>query len=181
MLITPGIWSVYTVLSASQNQSLPSSYSGAGIGPVTQRDIRVNQSLLDYLQTNTQNMKYLIAVPSAMQGADYVLATGRPVLYIGGFNRQDQVVTADELTQMVSAGELRYVYWNGTGRGIGTNSDISSWVASSCTAVQGFDTATRNAGAPDGTTTDQDNGFPQNQGGPQRDMQVSLYDCAHND
>ncbi len=176
MLITPGIWSVYTNLSASQNQSLPSSYSGGGIAPVAQRDIRIDQTLLDYLQTNTTNTKYLLAVPSAMQGADYVLATGRPVLYIGGFNGEDQVVGADDLGQMVSNGELRYIYWNGDGRGIGTNSEISPWLASSCKAVQGFDTATRNAGAPDGTTANGKNGLPQS---PERDMRVSLYDCAN--
>ncbi len=179
ILITPGIWSVYTNLSASQNQSLPSSYSGGGVEPVTQRDIRVNQTLLAYLQANTENTKYLMAVPSAMQGADYILATGRPVLYIGGFNGQDQVVTASDLSQLVSNGELRYVYWNGVGSGMGTNSDISSWVASSCKPVQGFDTATRNAGAPDGTIAKENNDFPQNLGGPEREMQVSLYDCAN--
>jgi 4-amino-4-deoxy-L-arabinose transferase-like glycosyltransferase len=179
ILITPGIWSLYTNLSASQNQSLPSSYSGGGVGPVTQRNIRVNQTLLDYLQSNTQNAKYLMAVPSAMQGVDYVLATGRPVLYIGGFNGHDQVVTASDLAQMVSNGELRYIYWNGVGRGIGPGSDISSWVASSCRPVKGFDTATRNAGAPDGTTANQNNDFPQNFGRSERDMQVSLYDCVN--
>jgi len=179
ILLTPGIWSLYTNLSASQNQSLPSSYSGGGIQPVAQRGIRIDPTLLDYLQINTQNTKYLIAVPSAMQGADYVLATGRPVLYIGGFNGQDQVVTTEDLTQMVNDGELRYIYWNGDSRGIGTNSDISAWVAFSCKAVQGFNTETRNAGAPDGTTGEQDNGFPQNPGGPERELRVSLYDCAN--
>jgi 4-amino-4-deoxy-L-arabinose transferase-like glycosyltransferase len=178
MLITPLIWSVYTTLSASQNQSLPSSYSGGAIGPVTERDVRINKSLLDYLQANTQDIKYLLAVPSSMQGADYVLATGRPVLYVGGFNGNDQVVTADDLAEMVKNGELRYVYWNADGRGMGTNSDISTWITFSCTSVQGFDTATQNAGAPDGTIIDWNNSAPQNFGGPQGNMQVSLYDCV---
>ena len=31
-------------------------------------------------------MKYLMAVPSSMQGSDYVIATGRGVLYLGGFD-----------------------------------------------------------------------------------------------
>lgn len=184
MLITPGIWSVYTNLSASQNQSLPSAYSGGAIGPVTQRGLQINERLLDYLQTNTQNTKYLMAVPSSMQGADYIIATGRPVLYMGGFMGQDDVVSAEDLARMVNDGELRYIYWNATGRGIGTNSDISSWITSSCTPVQGFDTSTRNAGAPDGIGTNPDattpnsnnRGFPT--GGPQENMLVTLYDCG---
>lgn len=178
MAITPLIWSVYTILSASQNQSLPSSYSGGATDPVTQRDVQIDPSLLEYLQSNTQDIKYLLAVPSAMQGADYVIATGRPVLYMGGFNGKDQVVTAGDLAQMVSDGELRYVYWSAGGRGMDTSSDISSWVDSSCTAVRGFDTATQNASTPDGTAADRNNRPLQNMGGDQGNLQVSLYDCT---
>jgi 4-amino-4-deoxy-L-arabinose transferase-like glycosyltransferase len=174
---------VLTNLSASQNQSLPSAYSGGQIGPVTQRGLQINQTLLDYLQANTQNMKYLMAVPSSMQGADYVIATGRPVLYMGGFMGQDNVVSANDLARLVTDGELRYIYWNSAGRGAETNSDISTWVESSCTPVQGFDTSTQNSGALDGTRsggieTNSSNRFSQNRNGFQGNMQVSLYDCV---
>ena len=56
--------------------------------------------------------------------------------------------TADDLARLVRDGELRYIYWNAGGRGMGTNSEISAWVADSCSPVQGFDTSTQNAGAP---------------------------------
>jgi hypothetical protein len=125
-------------------------------------------------------MKYLMAVPSSIQGADYVIATGRPVLYLGGFNGQDQVETAESLSQLVADGELRYIYWGGQGGGFGgpggsSQSDISNWVTTTCKPVQGYDAATQNQGAPDGTgegTTD-DDGFGRGFGGS---MQVSLYD-----
>ena len=178
MLITPGIWSVYTNLSASQNQSLPSAYSGGAVGPVTQRGLQIDLTLLDYLQTNTQNMKYLMAVPSSMQGADYIIATGRPVLYMGGFSGQDPVVTVEDLTQIVQAGQLRFIYWDANGRGPQANSEISTWIQATCTTVQGFDMSTQNAGAPDGTGPDATNRFFQSDGGPIRNMSVSLYDCA---
>ena len=58
-----------------------------------------------------------MAVPTSMQGADYILATGRPVLYIGGFKGADEVVNADELSQLVKGGELRYIYWGSQGMG----------------------------------------------------------------
>jgi hypothetical protein len=115
-----------------------------------------------------------------MQGADYVIATARPVLYMGGFNGNDQVVTARDLTKLVAEGQLRYVYWrNAEGRGMKINSEISNWVTSACKAVQGFDTTTQNMGAPDGTAAGQNNFPPRNFGGPQENMQVSLYDCAN--
>jgi 4-amino-4-deoxy-L-arabinose transferase-like glycosyltransferase len=178
MLITPGIWSVYTNLSASQNQSLPSAYSGGAIGPVTQRGLQIDQTLLDYLQDNTKNMEYLMAVPSSMQGADYVIATGRPVLYMGGFSGQDAVVSVEDLAQMVQAGRLRFIYWDANGRGPQANSETSTWIASTCSAVEGFNTSTQNAGAPDGTGQETNNRLFQSDGGPIRNMSVSLYDCA---
>ncbi len=181
ILVTPGTWSGLTAYSVSANQSLPSAYSGGAIGTRNLSGLQVNQALLDYLQANTQGTEYLMAVPSSMQGADYVLASGRPVLYLGGFNGMDQVVSTDELEKMVSEGRLRYIYWDTRGAGGGGRSDISSWVTSTCQAVQGFETATRNQGAPDGTvagsgaiTDGRGVGFSSGMGGS---MQVSLYDC----
>ncbi len=157
LLITPGVWSGLTTLSAGGNQTIPAAYSGGSFGFGGSGGLQVEQTLLDYLQQNTQGMKYLMAVPSSMQGAGYVLATGRPVLYMGGFSGQDQVVTGADLASLVAAGQLRYVLLGGGGLGGGNQSDVSSWVTSQCTAVQGLNTSTGSSGR---------------QGGG------SLYDCA---
>jgi len=182
MLITPGAWSILTNLNTSSNQSLPAAYSGGSSGPANRGNTQVNETLLSYLEANTQGMKYLMAVPSSMQGSDYVLATGRPVLYLGGFSGQDSVVSAEDLAQMAKNGELRYIYWGGGGGGLNSgNSDITSWVTSSCKAVQGFETTTQNAGAPDGTgigTNNQNNNLQNNRSGAGGNIQVSLYDCS---
>lgn len=183
-LLTPGIWSALTALNSSENQSLPSAYAGRSSGPTNRGGLQVSQALLDYLEAHTQDMTYLMAVPSSMQGADYVLATGRPVLYLGGFMGQDKVVSSDDLKRMVAGGELRYIYWNSPGGGFGGQADVSTWVTTQCKAVTGFEASTRNTGAPGGILTGQDEAsvhgrlpgsglFP---GG--RDMQVSLYDCG---
>ncbi len=173
LLLTPTIWSALTVFNSSANQSLPSAYDGRSSGPPNMGRSQVNQQLLDYLQANTQDVKYLLAVPSSMQGADYVLATGRPVLYLGGFNGNDKVVSSAELQAMVAANELRFIYYDARGGGMGgpnaMQSDVSSWITNACTLV-GFNTTTQNFGAPDGTANTNAPGF----GG----MQVSLYNCA---
>jgi 4-amino-4-deoxy-L-arabinose transferase-like glycosyltransferase len=187
LMLTPGIWSGLTNLNASTNQTLPAAYYGgqASFGPAGQggagtqlTGLQVNQALLAFLEANTQGMKYLMAVPSSMQGADYVIATGRPVLYLGGFSGQDAVETSDSLAQLVANGELRYIYLGGGGGpGGGAQSNVSSWVATNCKAVQGYDTGTQNFGAPDGTgsagTTG--GGFSRGFSGA---MLVSLYDCG---
>ena len=176
LLVTPGIWSALTMLNASENQSLPSAYSGRPTRPSAGGGLQVNQALLDYLQPRTQDTRYLMAVPSSMQGADYVLATGRPVLYMGGFMGQDQVLTTDKLARLVANGELRYIFWDGRGGGFGNRSDISQWIAAHGRLVEGFDTQTRNSGAPDGTVAQVRGDGPMAWG--RGDMQVSLYELG---
>lgn len=171
LFVTPAIWSALTALNPGNNLSLPEAYSGENSRPSNSGDVQVNQSLLAFLQENTTENRYLMAVPSSMQGADYVLATGRPVLYMGGFSGQDPVVSANDLKEMTASGELRYIYLSGGGGPGGDQSEITTWVQKSCSPVEGFETTTRNFGTPDGTGN---GGVPGNQAG---NMQISLYDC----
>jgi 4-amino-4-deoxy-L-arabinose transferase-like glycosyltransferase len=179
ILVTPGIWAGLTTLNSSSNQSLPAAYSGRASGPANGGGVQVNQALLAYLQANTQGVEYLMAVPSSMQGADYVLATNRPVLYMGGFNGQDQVLTQDSIAKLVADGRLRYVYGTNSrgGGGFGGQADVSSWVIGHCSIVTGYEASTQNFGAPDGTAVG--SGATQNRdGGGGMQMGVSLYDCT---
>ena len=104
-------------------------------------ETETESGLLDYLQANTQGVKYLVAVDSSMTGAPYVLATGRPVLYMGGFAGGDDVVDAEGLAALVQKGELRYVLEGGMESGMGgggmsgSRSDIATWLEQSCTLV----------------------------------------------
>jgi len=80
-----------------------------------------------------------VAVPSSgQQGAQLVLATGRPVLYMGGFGGGDDVVSAAELSAMVANGELRYVYYGGDRGG---KAEITNWLKISCSVVPEFSEA----------------------------------------
>lgn len=90
-----------------------------------------------YLEANTQDVEYLVAVPPSQIGAPLVLATGRPVLYMGGFSGQDRVVTAEDLQEMIASGRLRYILY---GR-MGGQQDIVAWLQFSCTVVPEFGAA----------------------------------------
>jgi 4-amino-4-deoxy-L-arabinose transferase-like glycosyltransferase len=166
MLIVPIYWSVMTV-SSSANQNLPTAYNGSNqlTGPDRARQqgdgggSNVNTELVAYLEENTQNMEYLVAVPSSQQGSILVLATGRPVLYMGGFGGQDEVVNADDLAKMVANGELKYIMY---GNIRGGNEEIVSWLNDSCLMVTEFS-----------QTSGQTNNGPQMPG----DQQISLYQC----
>ncbi len=146
LLVIPAIWSGLTTAYASVQGPMPQAYSGNSGGPglagpaniaqgTADGGQGVNQSLLDYLQANTQDTKYLMVVPSSQVGASYVLATGRPVLYAGGFNGSDSVIDGDDLASLVASGEVRYVLWGGGGPGGSANSSITSYLQSSCALV----------------------------------------------
>jgi 4-amino-4-deoxy-L-arabinose transferase-like glycosyltransferase len=175
LLLSPGIWAGLTSVNPSTNQALPMAYDGHSTGPGRLSGLLVDSTLLNYLQENTKNNKYLMAVPSSMQGADYVLATGRPVLYIDGFSSMDQAVSSDQMEEMVSAGELRYVYWGaGFKGGLKGTRGVSDWVNSSCKVVPGFETRTYLSSVPDGTLNEVGINVPATFGDL---LTISLYDC----
>ncbi|MCG8352833.1 MAG: glycosyltransferase family 39 protein [Chloroflexales bacterium] len=175
LLVTPAIWSWQTMLHPSGNMSLPNAYEGTARESVNNGELQIYQSLLDYLEPRTQDTTYLMAVPSSMQGADYVIATGRPVLYIGGFMGQDEVVNSDDLAGLVADGELRYIFW-GEGMGpFGNKMDISDWIASACVPVEGFEAIAQNFGPPDGTHATLSDSADSR---PFRMMQMNLYKCG---
>ncbi|MCS6881598.1 MAG: glycosyltransferase family 39 protein [Oscillochloridaceae bacterium] len=132
MLVIPAYWSVMTVLHSPDNR-LPTAYMGRGHQGAFPARPGPDVALMDFLQANTGDVRYLVATPSAQQGAPYVIATGRPVLYIGGFSGQDNVATARDLATLVARDELRYVLY---GRGKDSKPDITAWLASSCAVVK---------------------------------------------
>ena len=155
MLVIPAYWTVMTTVS-NANMNLPTAYAGSnqqadpdGVDRARQQDDQrssnVNQKLLAYLQANTQDVEYLVAVPSSQQGAALVLATGRPVLYMGGFTGQDDVVSAEDLSAMVANGELRYVLY---GSDRGGKGDITQWLNTSCSVVPQFSQVIENGARP---------------------------------
>lgn len=175
MLVTPMAWSVLTATDDSPNINLPSAYQG-GVderAPVGDRR-RVNQELLEFLQANTQDVEYLVAVRSSMEGAGMVLETGRPVLYMGGFNGQDPVVSAEDLAQMAEDGELRYVLWGGANRNAKQSAEIGNWLQSNCVAVEGAGLKQVAQPVPGRTFLAGSNGPPD---GPQTGQTV-LYHCG---
>ncbi len=132
MAVVPLAWSWYTNQQAATTPPALGAYRG-GSGASQGRGSRsVDESLLAYLQANTQDCRYLVAVSSAQEGDAYVLATGRPVLFMGGYAGNTPVVSADDLAALVAQGELKYIL---LGDGNGASSGIREWVQANCVAV----------------------------------------------
>jgi 4-amino-4-deoxy-L-arabinose transferase-like glycosyltransferase len=114
LLLTPLAWSLLTVRDPLPNLALPGAYDA----PYARRDqtiISPNRApppteLIDFFQAGTTDREYLVAVPSAQIGAPLLLATGRPIFYLGGFSGEDPILDAAGLAALVESGRLRYVW-----------------------------------------------------------------------
>jgi signal recognition particle GTPase len=96
-------------------------------------------ALVEYLTAHQDGAKYLVAAVGSQSTAPIILATGKAVVTIGGFNGSDPAPTVAQLAAMVERGELRYVLiggGGGFGRG-GGSSSLETWVKAHGTAVSG--------------------------------------------
>jgi 4-amino-4-deoxy-L-arabinose transferase-like glycosyltransferase len=88
------------------------------------------------LETNASRYTWVVATVGANEAAGYQLATGDPVMAIGGFNGTDPYPTLAQFERLVSEGRIHYFIAGGFGGGpgaAGSSSDsqaITSWVES---------------------------------------------------
>ena len=111
--------------------------SGAGIGGSA-----VDATLTTYLAAHAGAARWIVAVSGSGTAAGIQLATGLPVMAMGGFNGSDAAPTLEQLRAYVASGELRYVLLDSGGGGGGggapgsaSTSGRDAWVTSTCTVV----------------------------------------------
>jgi 4-amino-4-deoxy-L-arabinose transferase-like glycosyltransferase len=148
LFMVPAAWSALTTAYADPSTPLVQAYSGPATAtpgrddglamPGSPGQDVFDEATLAELNARTQAVKYLLVVPSSQQGAEAVLATGRPVLYAGGFSGSDPVLDADELQALVAAGEVRYVFWPTRGGRLGGGeSGIGAYLNAECSSLDG--------------------------------------------
>ena len=99
--------------------------------------------VVQFLEDGKSGYTYALATIGANSAAGYQLATGDPVMAIGGFNGTDQWPTLEVFQQMVANGEIHYFIAGGgfPGGGAGgsattsTSTQISSWVQANFATV----------------------------------------------
>ncbi|MEU6018958.1 glycosyltransferase family 39 protein [Streptomyces sp. NPDC047515] len=86
------------------------------------------------LEKNAGDYTWVAAAIGSQNAASYQLATGYPVMAIGGFNGSDPSPTLSQFKKYVEDGRIHYFVAGGTGGtgggggNSGTSSQISSWV-----------------------------------------------------
>lgn len=99
-----------------------------------------NAAMVDFLVANQGSAEYLVATTDSNSAAPIILATGKPVMALGGFSGSDPILTADQFADLVRSGQVRYVLVNGRGGGFGfggrgSTGAIMSWVEANGTPV----------------------------------------------
>ncbi|MEV7312704.1 glycosyltransferase family 39 protein [Streptomyces microflavus] len=97
------------------------------------------------LEKDADAYTWAAAAVGAQNAAGYQLATGEPVMAIGGFNGSDPSPTLAQFKKYVAEGKVHYFVSGGTGGGMGgggmggggngTSSQIFSWVTENFTEV----------------------------------------------
>jgi hypothetical protein len=112
---------------------------GGGLGGNTS-----DSALLQYLAANRGSARWIVAANSAQEAGSIEIATGLPVMAMGGFTGSDPAPTLAQLKSYIASGELRFVLASGGqgGGGFGApgastsdTSDRTSWVTSTCKLV----------------------------------------------
>jgi hypothetical protein len=93
-------------------------------------------ALTTSLLAHTTNETGILAVPGSHQGADLIIATGKPVMCLGGFFGSDQVLNVTTLQEYIHDGKVRFFQTGSESGGTGSgNSALFSWVSIHCSAV----------------------------------------------
>lgn len=117
LMITPILWAALPILQSTQGDQLtagPVQTEGFGGGNAGGRDQanNTNTKLVNYLEANQGNAKFLVAVPSSMSADSIILATNKPVMAMGGFSGGDPILTTNQLATLISNGTVRFFLLN---------------------------------------------------------------------
>jgi 4-amino-4-deoxy-L-arabinose transferase-like glycosyltransferase len=67
------------------------------------------RALIAFLQANHHGERFLLATPSAQLASPLIIATGRPVMAMGGFHGLDPILTPESLAHLVEQRQVRFV------------------------------------------------------------------------
>jgi 4-amino-4-deoxy-L-arabinose transferase-like glycosyltransferase len=156
LLAAPAAYAVATIGNAQTGSIVaagPASGNGgpeaglAGGGPGG--GAAVDARLIGYLEANQGSSTFLVAAFGAHASAPIIIATGKPVVTVGGFNGGDPAPTLRQFQALVANGKVRFVLvggggfgggfggggGGGGGRAGGGNASITDWVTANAKLV----------------------------------------------
>jgi 4-amino-4-deoxy-L-arabinose transferase-like glycosyltransferase len=117
LLLTPAAWALSSVLvkgvpiipSADIARLRARSLAGEALARWRLQEAADRQALIAFLQANHQGERFLLATPSAQLASPVIIATGAPVMAMGGFHGLDPILTPERLAALVETRAVRFV------------------------------------------------------------------------
>jgi 4-amino-4-deoxy-L-arabinose transferase-like glycosyltransferase len=125
--------------AGGQTQAPPQGRGGTGGAGGLLNGSQSTEQIDALLTTDADSYTWAAAAVGSNTAAGYQLATGLPVMAIGGFNGSDPSPTLAQFQQRVADGEIHYFvagggFGGGQSGGSSTSTEISTWVAETFTA-----------------------------------------------
>ncbi|PRY51089.1 4-amino-4-deoxy-L-arabinose transferase-like glycosyltransferase [Geodermatophilus tzadiensis] len=115
----------------------PRGGAGGGMGGLLEAS-DVGEELVAALTEDADGYTWAAAAVGSNNAAGYQLATGLPVMAIGGFNGSDPSPTLEQFQRHVADGEIHWFVGHGMGMagdgGSSASAEIAAWVAENFTA-----------------------------------------------
>jgi 4-amino-4-deoxy-L-arabinose transferase-like glycosyltransferase len=144
--LSPATWAIGTLQSSGNGSSPAAQPPGVTQSPQIARgsvdDTRADPQLVSFLTQHYGGERFMLATLSAQQAAPIILATGKPVMAMGGFAGSDPILTPQTLEQFVQRKQLRFVLVGGAGgaalvrRGALVQEPLIEWVQQHGRVVQ---------------------------------------------
>jgi 4-amino-4-deoxy-L-arabinose transferase-like glycosyltransferase len=83
-------------------------------------------TLVRYLEKHQETATYLVATSNSGSAESIILATGKPVMSLGGFSGNDPILTASKLATLAKEGVVKYFLVGGGGPGGG--GALTMWI-----------------------------------------------------
>ncbi len=117
LLVMPAAWALSSVLvrgiavipsaDIGRLSGRLSATEARGRGRVAEEEER--RALIAFLQANHHGERFLLATPSAQLASPLIIATGRPVMAMGGFHGLDRILTPEGLASLVEERQVRFI------------------------------------------------------------------------
>jgi len=121
----------------AQQGTAPTGNNAGGMGGLI-NGASVSSDMVTLLSSNASSYTWAAAATGAQNSASYQLATGYPVMAIGGFNGSDPSPTLEAFKALVAQGKIHYYIAAGSmgnqSAGSNVSSEIATWVSASFTA-----------------------------------------------
>ena len=120
VILTPAAWALGS-MEISGNASSPAAQPPGARTEGEPGRVRgaatADPRLMAFLTSHYHDERFYLATLSSQQAAPIIIATGKPVMAMGGFAGTDPILTPESLSQMVQQKELRFVLIGAGGRG----------------------------------------------------------------